>query len=473
MTPDLRLDADASMVQSTLSTIGRGAFVAFNGSLDFCSGTHIGGWVWDNERPTERIDVEFILDNKVVGQTTANAWRYDLREKGIGDGFHAYWFVSDKPIDPAHVKVRVAASDQTLARNYTAIPLPDDDLMFLVVGGRDGRHFLETGADDLSRIKGLLSIAGVSWQGQKKRVLDWGCGCGRIARHWQKYLDQVEVYGCDINEKLIDWCQKHLSFGSFTVCGLKPPLPFPDAHFDAIYATSVLTHLLLDTQYLWMSEIWRILKPEGIAVLTAHGPSIFPLSVKAMESGNAGRVGLTLLDEEMFFSIEKDEGSNETGNVQTRGAFERIFSPFRILIYKPRHGLMGIQDTYALKKKSQGPLRLISALPDCEMRGVECEGAFDLDLENQGSLTILAGAKGLTVPAMIELSLVLSEQKIAKSGSVILPDKTSWTGLDATYAAVTIDNIPRLQGRAKLRYQVKASQPIENAQLQLRQCALF
>jgi len=447
-----------------------------NGSLDFCSPTLIGGWAWDSSQPANRVDIEVVANGEVVGRTTANSWRYDLKARGIGDGCHAYWFSSPTPLDGAFIEARVAESTHSLTRNQEAIPLPDGDLLSLVVGGRDGREFLETGAYDLNTIRNLLAEAGLSWQARKEpKVLDWGCGCGRIARHWQGYAGQLELFGTDIDDRLIDWCNKNLKFGSFAVSGLRPPLAFPDAHFDAVYAISVLTHLLFDTHYLWMAEIWRILKPDGIAVLTAHGPSVFPTSVNHIKSAGSGRTGLTLVDEEMFFEIEQVEGSGLTANVETYGMFERIFSPFRILKHTPRSGLMGIQDVYVVAKRSQGPLSLTPSLADCEMRGTEFEASFEINLSGQRRLTLLAGAPGLVWPATVQLAVDLPDRSIppAKSKVVPLPERVSWSRLQGAYAGIAINDIPAWQGTAVLRCSVNASKPMEAVKLQLRNCALF
>jgi len=45
----------------------------------------------------------------------------------------------------------------------------------------------------------------------RSRVLDFGCGCGRVLRHWSG-VHGTGVYGCDINPKMVDWCNEHLPF---------------------------------------------------------------------------------------------------------------------------------------------------------------------------------------------------------------------------------------------------------------------
>ena len=62
-------------------------------------------------------------------------------------------------------------------------------------------------------------------------VLDFGCGSGRLLRHW-KASDRLRLHGTDYNADLIAWCQRHYRFARFSVNPLAGPLPYPDASFD-------------------------------------------------------------------------------------------------------------------------------------------------------------------------------------------------------------------------------------------------
>jgi len=106
-----------------------------------------------------------------------------------------------------------------------------------------------------------------------KRILDFGCGAGRMLR-WLAYLaDECELWGADVSAEHILWCQQHLSppfrFVTTTSC---PHLPFEDCYFDLVYAGSVFTHIP-DLADAWLLEIRRILRPGGLAYLTVHDRS--------------------------------------------------------------------------------------------------------------------------------------------------------------------------------------------------------
>ena len=99
--------------------------------------------------------------------------------------------------------------------------------------------------------------------------LDFGCGCGRVTRHWRGL--PAEVFGSDYNRHLVDWCKRNLAFARFGSNDLKPPLPHPDGRFDFVYALSVFTHLPEALQRAWMEELARVIQAGGHLAVSLHG----------------------------------------------------------------------------------------------------------------------------------------------------------------------------------------------------------
>ena len=133
----------------------------------------------------------------------------------------------------------------------------------------NAQFFLDSGRHNAELIRSLLREDGSSVEGLES-LLDWGCGVGRVLRHWAD-LDQTHVCGCDINPKMVEWCNAHLSFADVAVNDLSPPLPYDESTFRLVYAFSVMTHLSEELQYAWITECRRVLKLGGYLVFSTLG----------------------------------------------------------------------------------------------------------------------------------------------------------------------------------------------------------
>jgi SAM-dependent methyltransferase len=133
----------------------------------------------------------------------------------------------------------------------------------------DADFFLESGRHNAGLIRELLREQGTSLD-TRGALLDWGCGCGRVLRHWSG-LEQTRVYGCDIDGRMVAWCNENLPFVEATVNDLSPPLPYADDTFGLAYAFSVMTHLSQELQDAWMKELLRVLRPGGLLLISTLG----------------------------------------------------------------------------------------------------------------------------------------------------------------------------------------------------------
>ncbi|MBI9035774.1 MAG: class I SAM-dependent methyltransferase [Bacteroidales bacterium] len=107
-------------------------------------------------------------------------------------------------------------------------------------------------------------------------ILDWGCGPGRIIRHFPELLgEKFNIYGTDYNERSIDWCKNNLENINFNHNGLEANLPYNENHFDVIFAISIFTHLSEEKHYEWFNELLRTMKPGGIFFFSTHGNAFF------------------------------------------------------------------------------------------------------------------------------------------------------------------------------------------------------
>jgi len=84
------------------------------------------------------------------------------------------------------------------------------------------------------------------------KMLDWGCGPGRLIRHFPKVIGNgCRFYGTDYNEKSIEWCTKNLPGIKFNKNTLSANLDYPDNYFDIIFGLSIFTHLSEQMHYNW------------------------------------------------------------------------------------------------------------------------------------------------------------------------------------------------------------------------------
>src|SRR5262249_46142163 len=154
-----------------------------------------------------------------------------------------------------------------------------------------------SGVSDLaqSRAIGELHLEMFVRHGRLKpsdRVLDVGCGAGRVALVLARYLTSGSYDGFDISRASIDWCQENITprwpnfrfqladvYNEFyNPAGRSRPrryrFPYPSATFDFVFLTSVFTHMLPHDLIPYLSEIARVMKPGGRCLITffLHNP---------------------------------------------------------------------------------------------------------------------------------------------------------------------------------------------------------
>src|SRR5262245_17087563 len=154
-----------------------------------------------------------------------------------------------------------------------ARPGPDQDLPIppphLLLGHADAAQFLDWGELHFSSMDRLLKSSGYPLT-PGQRILDFGCGSGRMIRWLRGLAEKGEIWGVDIQAEHILWCKHHLQPPfHFAVTTIVPHLPFEDRFFDLIYAGSVFTHIddLVDS---WLLELRRLMKPGGRLYVTIH-----------------------------------------------------------------------------------------------------------------------------------------------------------------------------------------------------------
>ena len=112
------------------------------------------------------------------------------------------------------------------------------------------------------------------------RLLDFGCGCGRLLRHMSHVAERVEIHGTDIDADMIAWLQRNMPFGRYQAGSVEPPLPYRDDYFDLVISHSVFTHLDERQQDMWLRELQRITRPGALLLISVQGQSTWQRTLR-------------------------------------------------------------------------------------------------------------------------------------------------------------------------------------------------
>lgn len=96
------------------------------------------------------------------------------------------------------------------------------------------------------------------------KILDLGCGYGRLSGHILRDFPEVKTFGIDVSSNYVNLYNKNLSPRGKAVAGDVRKLPFKDSFFDNVFMVTTLMYLVKNSdQTRAMKEIFRVLKPGG------------------------------------------------------------------------------------------------------------------------------------------------------------------------------------------------------------------
>lgn len=186
-------------------------------------------------------------------------------------------------------------------------PTPGEELIWRVTGQRDVQGFNDSGPRSVQDIERALAVVGTTLQ-EHKRVLDFGCGCGRTLRWLNNLGSATKLYGIDIDHDAIDWVRTHVPYVDARVNQGLPPTDFPDGFFDLVFNHSVFTHLDEQYQDAWLSELRRITKPAGTVLLTISGERPFEGLAEVQAAAGNSTEGLRQVLRDKGILFVEDDG---------------------------------------------------------------------------------------------------------------------------------------------------------------------
>jgi ubiquinone/menaquinone biosynthesis C-methylase UbiE len=142
---------------------------------------------------------------------------------------------------------------ERLNTEYAARPLVPSPLEY------DGEAMAERARERLAWVHKTIDLRG-------KRVLEFGCGGGfevwLLAHHFG-----ADAWGVDINER-VAWKSLADERTHLVLADLAIDRPFPEHRFDRVFSFYVFEHVT--HPYAALAEIFRILKPGGLAWIAAN-----------------------------------------------------------------------------------------------------------------------------------------------------------------------------------------------------------
>jgi SAM-dependent methyltransferase len=103
------------------------------------------------------------------------------------------------------------------------------------------------------------------------KILDFGCGYGRMIRLMYYFSDPERIFGVDPWDRPINWCHEDRVLGNIAKSDDVPrALPLPVASFDLIYAFSVFTHLSEKITRLALKTLSNYITKDGLLVITVR-----------------------------------------------------------------------------------------------------------------------------------------------------------------------------------------------------------
>jgi SAM-dependent methyltransferase len=169
----------------------------------------------------------------------------------------------------------------------------------------------------------LVALCGLK---PEDRVLDVGCGVGRLARPLAGYLSIDGAYaGFDVNAGAIAWCERrYRHFPNFRFLhadvrnarynpggaqeAVAYRFPFEDGAFDVAVLMSVLTHLTADEALHYLGQVRRVLASGGhmlATVFVLDPEAAAPALAFAPPSGGMAAVDPAVPEEAVAFEEER------------------------------------------------------------------------------------------------------------------------------------------------------------------------
>lgn len=148
------------------------------------------------------------------------------------------------------------------------------------------------------------------------RVADIGCGTGVLARMAKERCSDSQVTGYDVDPRMLSRAAANASSGEIPWVLAEPgrPLPIPNASVDRVFSSLVFHHLTNDEKAFLLSDIRRVLAPNGALHLADW---VQPRTIVE----RTGFLGIRLLD---GFAVTKAHAEGRLQQIVRDAGFSEI-----------------------------------------------------------------------------------------------------------------------------------------------------
>lgn len=131
----------------------------------------------------------------------------------------------------------------------------------------DLAHYFSVGSSALTNIRHSLSVGNVN---PPARILDFGCGAGRVTRWIVAAFPNAEIEGCDLRQADVDFVAKQFGIRTW-VSGTNVASLTAPSTYDLIWVGSVFTHLPEEASIELFDKLLSWLNENSLLVLTSRG----------------------------------------------------------------------------------------------------------------------------------------------------------------------------------------------------------
>ena len=170
--------------------------------------------------------------------------------------------------------------------------------------GSAGKSALAEGARFMRIVLDYARQAGLDLGGDVVAA-DFGSGWGRYTRFLLKYVHPDNLYGLEVSPAMVEHCRRAFGAANFLRVHSMPPCPLRSGTLDLVIGYSVFSHLSRECADAWIEEFARVVKPDGLVIVTTQGRDFLRFCRNLAEKTEFSHPWFAMLAE----SFGRDEGA--------------------------------------------------------------------------------------------------------------------------------------------------------------------